>query len=474
MKTPHAFLAHAVVPLLLLCCAARGAETETKPLRELVQRLKALDSKADAFGAAYQPILRAALPWYETWGHRVPGPVDEGMMTPDDYAAALAGALESGHNYFADNPASLFPLVFRKTMPDGRTFNANYWLSLPEGFPKAGQIFPLVIDLHGSGWLGHKISLRPVSGPAGPTFSVTPIDMEGPWQIDFLNAYLDELLTMLPIDRDRIYVQGHSLGGMATWEWAMDNPERFAAISPRAGIGEPYRASRLKNIPVWAIHGENDDVIPYGLEETMVSAVLAQGGSARLAVLKGVPHNMPADLDQGQVIEWYLRQTRSHLAVPADPRDTLGIDASGFSHWEVISVPDALAWKSQPVAGMASENLRGAAKGLLQRAHDHGQAVDSQLMWEIAPDTKSSVLWLPVPKVLHAASPDVSAILIPGARYVRYYGKGRIQGALDHLQAIRKDLAASGRTTTGSLWYTPLSLWQDTPGGIYECRVRTN
>ena len=46
-------------------------------------------------------------------------------------------------------------------------------------------------------------------------------------------AYLDELCRMFPIDQDHVYVEGHSMGGIATWEWAMGNPERFAAISPR-------------------------------------------------------------------------------------------------------------------------------------------------------------------------------------------------------------------------------------------------
>jgi len=299
--------------------------------------------------------------------------------------------------------------------------------------------------------------------------------MTGPWQIDFLNAYLDELIAILPIDRDRIYVEGHSLGGMATWEWALDNPERFAAISPRAGIGEPYRASRLKNVPAWAIHGEDDDVIPYGLEEEMVSALQSQGAAVRFSVLKGGKHNMPADLDQRQVVDWYLRQTRSHLPTPPDPREALGLDASGFSRSEIITVPDSLFWKSQPVGSLDQDTLRGAAAELFRKVHNRGEAVDSPIVWEMDPDTRGTTLWLGVPRTLQTGRPtDPTAIVIPGARYVQFYGKGRIQGALDHLRAIKADLVSKGHVVTGSLWYTPLSLWQDTPDAIYECRIQTN
>jgi phospholipase/carboxylesterase len=482
VKPLHGLTFRPLVASLLICCAGRADDSGTPaPTQEknvqLIQRLRNLASKENAFGADYQPIFHAALPWYELWGSRSRNPVDPDMVPPEDYADGLASAMEAGRNYFAEKPGALFPLVFQKTLPDGREFHANYWLSIPAGFPKAGHVFPLIIDLHGSGWIGHRISLRPGSGAAGPTFGVTPIDMDGPWQIDFLNAYLDELLSILPIDRDRVYVQGHSLGAMATWEWALDNPERFAAISPRAGIGEPYRASRLKDVPAWAIHGENDDVIPYGFEEQMVSALQSQGAAVRFSVLKGGEHNMPADLDQRQVVDWYLRQSRSHLPEPPDPRDGLGLDDSGFSPWEIISVPDTTAWKSQPVSNLEQQSIRGTAKALFQKVHNRGEAVDSPITWEMDPVTRATTLWLGVPRTLHAAGEgpaDPTAVVIPGSRYVRFYGRGRIQGALDHLQAIKTELASKGHVTAGNLWYTPLSLWQDTPGAIYECRVQTN
>ena len=441
----------------------------------LVLRLRNLSSRENAFGTAYRPLYHAALAWYELWGGRDQSPVDPDMVSPEAYAEDLALALEQGRNYFAEQPNALFPLAFQGTLAGGKHVGASYWLYLPAGFPEAGRTFPLVIDLHGSGWLGHKISFKPRPGPAGPTFGVTPINMAGPWQIDFLNAYLDELLAILPVDRDRVYVEGHSLGAMATWEWALDNPERFAAVSPRSGIGEPYRASRLKNVPSWAIHGENDGVIPYGLAEQMVSALQAQGAPVRFSLLKGGEHNMPPDLDQRQVLDWYLRQTRSHLPPPPDPRDGLGIGASGFSPWEIISVPAKAAWKSEPVSGPGEQGLRAAAKALFGKVHDRGEAADSPVVWEVEPKTRQTTLWLDVPKTLHATGPaDPSAISMPPSRCVRFYGRGRLQGAFDHLEAIRADVAAKGHALRGDVWYTPLSMWHDTPEAVFECRVETD
>jgi hypothetical protein len=480
MKSPPVSRTWSLLAALVICGAASAADNAPSSAwqekhDQLVLRLRNLASRENAFGPAYQPLFHAALPWYELWGGRDPSPVDQDMVPPEIYADRLAGALEQGRNFFAENPNGLFPLVFQKTLPSGDVASANYWISLPSGFPAGAHLFPLVVDLHGSGWLGHKLSFKVPSGPAGRTFSVTPIDMAGPWKIDFLNAYLDELLAILPIDRDRVYVQGHSLGAMATWEWALDNPERFAAISPRAGIGEPYRASRLKNVPSWVIHGVNDNVIPTGFADQMVTALQSQGSAVRMSLIKGGEHNMPADLDQQQVVDWYLGQTRSHLPPPEDPRDHLGLNGSGFSPWEIIAVPERPSWKSQPASGLDQQGIRDAAKALFQKVHDRGELVDSPVRWEMDQGTHLTTFWLAVPRTLHAAGPeDPSIIVLHGSRFVRFYFRGEIKRALDHLQAIRPEIEAGGHTLSGKVWLTPLSLWQDTSAAIAEYWIETN
>jgi alpha/beta hydrolase fold len=451
---------------LIFCGAVRAADAPAPEGWQathdrLVQRLRSLAGKENAFGPAYQPLYHAAIPWYELWGGRNSSPVDADMVSPEAYANELAEALEQGRNYFAENPGALFPLVFRRVVLGGGEGGANYWLRLPAEFPSAGRTYPLVIELHGSGWLGHKISFKRSTRPSGPAFMVTPINMGGPWKIDFLNAYLDELISMLPIDSDRVYVQGHSLGAMATWEWALDNPERFAAISPRAGIGEPYRAQRLKNIPAWVIHGENDDVIPSGFADEMVAALEAQGAAVRFSIIKGGAHNMPADLDQDQVLEWYLRQARSHAPVPADPRDALGLNESGFSQWQVVTEPETPSWKSTPVNIQTPEAYRAAASTLFKKVHDRGDLVDAPIVQELDPATHMTTLWLAVPKTLHPSGPvDPSIVIRPERRVVRFYLRGQMSSGTDHMLKIRNEVEKNeGRVPSERIWITSLSIW---------------
>jgi predicted esterase len=465
--------------LLLLGSAAMGLGNSAdwqKQHDSLVARLRDLAGKESAFGPEYQPLYHAALPWYERWGGRERHSVDDWMVPPEDYAEELAGALEHGQNYFAANPGALLPLVFDAKLPGGRTISSNYWILLPAGFPATGRTFPLVIGLHGSGWLGHPISfVRNARKPARVqrTFSVTPIDEGGPWQIDFLNAFLDHLLATLPIDRDRVYVEGHSLGAMATWEWALDNPERFAAISPRAGRGEPFRASRLKNIPAWVIHGANDDVVPNGFSDQMVTALQSCGASVRYSVLKGVEHNMPGDLDEEQVIDWYLRQTRSQEAPAPDPTESLHLGPAGSSPWEVISVPRGAYWESASVPNTDEKELLRATRQLFQRAHDIGELVDSPVEMVLNLQTKTATLRLAVPRTLRTDLPAFpAAVDTPLKKYIRFYFRGPMQDGLAHLAAVETEARAAGLPTAqGTASITPMTLWPKVPGFIAEYRI---
>ena len=442
----------------------------------LVARLRALSGMENAFGPEFQPLYHAALPWYERFGGRVQHSVDDWMVPPEVYAAELADALEHGRNYFADNPGALLPLVFDAKFPGGRTISTNYWIILPAGFPEAGRKFPLVIGLHGSGWLNHPISfVRKTRKPAEVqrTFSVTPIDEAGPWKIDFLNAFLDSLLATFPIDPGRVYVEGHSLGGMATWEWALDNPDRFAAISPRAGRGEPFRAIRLKNIPAWVIHGANDDVVPNGFADQMVTALQSCGASVRYSVLKGVEHNMPEDLDEEQVVDWFLRQTRSHEPPPPDPIESLHLGPAGFSPWELITVPSGVFWESAPVPGADEKMLLHATQQLFQRVHDAGELVDSPVELLLNVQSGAMTVRLAVPRTLRTTAAEFpAAVRSPPVKCIRFYFRGPVKDALAHLAAIETEVSSVGlHPAQGAVRITPMTLWYNTPGFIAEYGV---
>jgi poly(3-hydroxybutyrate) depolymerase len=67
------------------------------------------------------------------------------------------------------------------------------------------------------------------------------------------------------IDDDRIYLMGHSMGGMGAYYLGAKYNDIWAAIAPIAGLGgiaSEEDAERYKSIPMLLLHGEKDSIIP--------------------------------------------------------------------------------------------------------------------------------------------------------------------------------------------------------------------
>ncbi len=177
-----------------------------------------------------------------------------------------------------------------------------YLLHLPRGYAASGrERWPLMVFLHGSGERGDQIDIVKVHGPprvvgddpALPFIVISPqlpADRER-WDPAALDATLDAALRRLRADPDRIVLTGLSLGGMATWDWAMARPDRFAAIAPVAALADPANACRLTAIPTWVFHGDGDPVVPLAGDMAMVDAVRACGGDPRLTVYPATGHD---------------------------------------------------------------------------------------------------------------------------------------------------------------------------------------
>ncbi|HEV56810.1 MAG TPA: phospholipase, partial [Phycisphaerales bacterium] len=77
-----------------------------------------------------------------------------------------------------------------------------------------------------------------------------------------------------------------------------------------------YLASRLRDVPVWAFHGEKDPVVPVRESQRMVAVVNAAGGNARLTVYPDAQHDSwTQTYDNPDLYTWLL----SHTKPPAKP-----------------------------------------------------------------------------------------------------------------------------------------------------------
>ena len=195
----------------------------------------------------------------------------------------------------------------------------NYLLALPKDYTQQ-KSWPLVLFLHGAGERGDELKLVKKHGPPklidnGKAFPFIVVSPQCPkdvwWEPIELTALLDEIIKNNNIDEDRIYLTGLSMGGFGTWRLAAHSPDRFAAIAPICGGGEPYWTRRFPHLPTWAFHGAKDRVVPLERSQEMIDAVKKNGGLPRLTVYPEAGHDSWTETyNNPQLYEWLLAQKR--------------------------------------------------------------------------------------------------------------------------------------------------------------------
>lgn len=165
-----------------------------------------------------------------------------------------------------------------------------YYEYVPEGYPEANRKYPLLIFLHGSGEAGPgtAASLPAVLRNGPPklinegrfpkSFTVNNVNYkfiiispqftEWPTEDDVDNV-INYLIAHYPVDINRVYLTGLSMGGGTVWNYSgndMNHAIRIAGIVPVCGAGYPYsshaRTMAAANLPVWATHNSIDNTVP--------------------------------------------------------------------------------------------------------------------------------------------------------------------------------------------------------------------
>lgn len=181
--------------------------------------------------------------------------------------------------------------------------------------------YPLLLNLHGAGNRGsdnkrHLLFInRPLSNPelsvdeaiilyphcalenkwVHTNWYAGSYDLEQVPESEELKAVLDileQVRKTYSIDPDRICLTGYSMGGYGTWNLLMNHPDLFAAAVPMCGAGDPEKAEVIKNIPIWAIHGARDPIVPVKGSRDMAAALEKAGATNfRYTELPEVEHD---------------------------------------------------------------------------------------------------------------------------------------------------------------------------------------
>jgi len=221
---------------------------------------------------------------------------------------------------------------------DGKGDTLNYRFLTPDydTFRK----YPLVIFLHGSGERGNDNVAQLKWGVMNfstdqnmklhPSFVIAPQcpanqdwasflkDKEHPGislapfpskPMELLISLIYETIKKFPIDTNRIYITGLSMGGFGTFDAIERYPDLFAAAVPVCGGGDISRATSIKNIPLWIFHGAEDPAVDPDLSFKMVEALINTGAHPGYTQYPGVGHfSWIAAYSDPLMIEWLFRQ----------------------------------------------------------------------------------------------------------------------------------------------------------------------
>ncbi len=181
-------------------------------------------------------------------------------------ATAIVDAIDQGRDPFAGKHGDFHKAYLSKvdnTLQPYRLFvPANYDGSKPTA---------MVVALHGMGgdensmFDGYGGTLKREAEREGfivacPKGRESASMYRGSAEQDVLDV-LAQVERDYKVDPKRVYLMGHSMGGYGTWSVSIAHPDLFAALGPISGGGDVNGMVKIKNIPEYVVHGDNDKTV---------------------------------------------------------------------------------------------------------------------------------------------------------------------------------------------------------------------
>ena len=214
----------------------------------------------------------------------------------------------------------------------------NYRLLYPDSDPQ--RKYPLVIFLHGSGERGNDNEAQLKWGVQSfatdqnmllhPALVIAPQCPEGQgWSnfsekdnttnlqllpnasrpMELVVELIKQLVKTMPVDTNRIYITGLSMGGYGTYDALARYPNLFAAAIPVCGGGDVSKASTIAKIPTWIVHGADDPAVSPLYALNMFTALTKAGAHPGFTQYPEVGHfSWIGAYSDPLIIEWLFRQ----------------------------------------------------------------------------------------------------------------------------------------------------------------------
>lgn len=149
---------------------------------------------------------------------------------------------------------------------------------------------PLVVFLHGRSLCGTDLNRVMKYGTMAAikrgleldAYAIAPQNPGGAWNPDKIIKLVDWVAERYPIDTDRVYVLGMSLGGYGTIDFTAAYPNRVAAAIAMCGGGSRRDLSGLNQVPLWILHGTADAAVSVNESRKVKNKMEAAGSTPLL------------------------------------------------------------------------------------------------------------------------------------------------------------------------------------------------
>ncbi|NBC23778.1 MAG: phospholipase [Gammaproteobacteria bacterium] len=188
----------------------------------------------------------------------------------------------------------------------------------PSGPAVAAQPSPLVVALHGGSGHGRRFLwtwLREARSRGA--IVIAPTSREDTWSLNLpeadlanVQAMVEHVSSLWPVDRRRVLLTGMSDGGTFCWLAALSSDNPFTHFAPVSASFHPLLLEgadpgRLQGLPVYLVHGALDWMFPVDVARTAQQALAAAGARVTYRELDDLSHTYPRE-ENLPMLDWLL------------------------------------------------------------------------------------------------------------------------------------------------------------------------
>jgi predicted peptidase len=196
----------------------------------------------------------------------------------------------------------------------------------PDNYEKK-KLYPMIVYLHGSrDTVSRDLDwYQPSIQKENPSFVLTPkceepnLGWGDTWHDGHTKAMkqtlalVDSLTKIYPIDINRLYLYGISMGGFGVFSVVAKENGKFAAAYAVCSGSDVRAAAKLLQTPLWIFHGEKDDIVPVALSRDVYKEMISLGATkVKYTEYAGVKHNSWENVSREKSLSTWLFAQRKN------------------------------------------------------------------------------------------------------------------------------------------------------------------